>query len=689
MERATVPAADVIDLADVFRSIKNGWLTVLSFTLIGVVAATAVILYVSPTFSGKASIVLKTGNSGNASSTLAAAIGSLADAGGGGGGGSVLQAMKPGVETEVEILQSRALVGEIVDSLALQAQITKPRATAATRVLSALSLPGSFKQRQYTFSAIPAGATRQYRFTAIGDSGIATIGQPTKLAVGTIAIASTAPTSDFNVMFRDHEDATTRTLDNLKFDKMKADIAHFEYLGDDSLSAAAVPNLLVDLYLLRRKGVDRGVNQRTAEFLAKKVDSVGGALTTAERALRTEREANGVVNPIVVGQAEFENENRLRQQLTDIQTQERALQQLVGQVRDGTASARQLASYPQYLGSGPINNIVSNLISVETERAALLGTVTEQDERVKALATRAKGLDAQLMPLAQSTLTALASERTSIEQRIKAIQESVVGMPREAESYGRLEREVVDLGKIYAGLQVKLVDQRLAAITEGGDVRPLDLAVPPKKPAFPKKALTLAGGFGGGLFVGLIVAVLLGVVGGRMHNAQDVERRMGLPAVRLETTAPLLVGGQGSRTVLVAPINHRALAQPVAQRLVETALSRSISATLLDLSSVPVAGSEQTANVSARLITTKSSNGVGFDANAAIRRLEESHDLVVGQLPALTSHEAAAVLDVSRPVLLVAPERRIDRNTPGAGYREPRSDPRPVDCWTRRELRSE
>jgi hypothetical protein len=75
--------------------------------------------------------------------------------------------------------------------------------------------------------------------------------------------------------------------------------------------------------------------------------------------------------------------------------------------------------------------------------------------------------------------------------------------------------------------------------------------------------------------------------------------------------------------------------------------------------------------MSATLLDLGGGNGVslkradggqsGFDANAAIRRLEETHSLVVVQLPSLSSHEAAAVLDTSRPVVLVVPERRIER----------------------------
>jgi uncharacterized protein involved in exopolysaccharide biosynthesis len=662
MDRIQAQTGDVIDLADILRSIKNGWAVVAGMTAAGLVLAVLVLVVVPPVFSGKASIFLKTGGSGNGSmSSLASAISAISDAGGGGGG--ILPGIKSSVETETDIMQSRSLTGEVVDSLMLQALVSKPRATPAIRAFGNLSLPGSFRPRDYSFTPIgtPAGQAPRFRFVAKGDSGIAVVGQAAALEGGIITLAPTAPKEGFAVTFRDHEDATTRVQDHLSFDKPKTDVAHFEYRGDDSLSAATVPNLLLRLYLERRRGVDRGTNQKKAEFLERQVDSAAGALTVAERALRAQREASGVVNPVLAGQADFETETRLRTQLTDFQMQERALQQLVDQVHSGTASPRQLSSYPQYMGNGSINSIVANLISVETERDALLQTLTEQDDRVKALTARAKALEAQLMPLAQTTLAALASERGSIEQRIQSIQQSLVGVPRAAESYDRLEREVLDLAKIFSGLQVQLVDARLAAISEGGDVRPLDLAVPPKRPIFPRKSVILGEGFGGGLFVGLIVAVLLGLVGGKMHDAQDVERRTGLPAIRFETTAPLLVGGPASRTVLVAPIDRRAIAGPVAQRLVETALSRSISATLLDLSALELPANIQ-GNGKAHLIT-KPDVATGFDPNAAIRRLEESHDLVVVQLSALTSHTAAAVLTDDRPVLLVAPVRRIERNS--------------------------
>jgi hypothetical protein len=71
---------------------------------------------------------------------------------------------------------------------------------------------------------------------------------------------------------------------------------------------------------------------------------------------------------------------------------------------------------------------------------------------------------------------------------------------------------------------------------------------------------------------------------------------------------------------------------------VQTAALRSITATVLDLSagSVP-------------------------DVHGTIERLENENGLVVVKLPTITSDTAAAAIGENRPVLLVAPERRVAR----------------------------
>jgi hypothetical protein len=110
-----------------------------------------------------------------------------------------------------------------------------------------------------------------------------------------------------------------------------------------------------------------------------------------------------------------------------------------------------------------------------------------------------------------------------------------------------------------------------------------------------------------------------------------------VPTLQFDPGVPLLVTSGASRTIVVAPIEDGVAVTAIVNRLAQTATSRSLSAAVLDLS-MPTP-----------------------DVQASVQRLEASHDVVILQLSSLVSETAAAALQPTRPVLLVAPGRRVDR----------------------------
>src|SRR5687767_10678774 len=115
MRDQLIPQSDTIDVADVVRSLKRQWRAVISFVALGVFGALAVILFAPKRYEGKASVLARTSGSGGASvlGRMAGGLGELMGGVGGLAGGST-------IETELQMLKSRALAGQIVDSLKLQ-----------------------------------------------------------------------------------------------------------------------------------------------------------------------------------------------------------------------------------------------------------------------------------------------------------------------------------------------------------------------------------------------------------------------------------------------------------------------------------------------------------------------------------------------------------------------------------------
>jgi hypothetical protein len=302
-----------------------------------------------------------------------------------------------------------------------------------------------------------------------------------------------------------------------------------------------------------------------------------------------------------------------------------------------TLSPRELAAYPQFVGSPMINNLVSQLSDFDTKRTTLLATLTPADRQVVALDKAAADVEAKIRPYARTYGEALEQERTDLQASIRRLDEALATVPGAAETSLRLEDEVTGLTKLLGGIQGQIVEARLAAIGEGGDVRPLDLAVVSKNPSFPDPAIVGGIGVGVGLFFGLIAALLTGSIGRWMRDPLEVERTTGVPALQFDPAVPLLFSNGLSRTIVVAPLEPGGAVTAVVNRLAQTAASRSASAAVLNL---PATAS---------------------DVNASIARLESDHDMVIVELPSLSSDTAAAALQHSRPVLLVASGRRVER----------------------------
>jgi uncharacterized protein involved in exopolysaccharide biosynthesis len=630
--------ADRIDVIELAQAARSGWRALIACTALGALGGLAVLAFAPRRFAGSASIVVKGTPTSGATSVLAKlALGDAAPA---------LGAPTP-LETEIAILSSRVLVGAVVDSLHLQVDVRSPRSVAGRDVVSRVHLTSAFRKAKYTVDQI-SGAN--YELTAGDRHFTAQAGQPVTLPQGTIVLrADTILPPRFALLLLDHEDAIVATQRRLSISKKTgSEVLTVTFQASDSATAAAVPNALVADYLVRRRTVDRGTNTYRAAFLGAQIDTVARALASAEDSLRRFQEVTGVMQPEVQGKLQLDQAADIRTQIGVVDVERGALEQLMSQIASGQMSARQLAVYPAFLKSAAINELLGQLVKVETDRTQLLGRRLESDRDVIALTQSSTNIENQIKVLASSYKASLDRQRIDLTAQLDTIRRELGTFPGAVESSGRLQRQAKQLAQTYAALQVQLVEARLAAIGEGGDVHLLDTATAPKKVAFPQTLMTMGIGLGAGLFIGLIMALLAGTVGRYVEDPQAIERTTGVPALRLETSVPLLVSGNTiSRTLLLVPIDGRVSTAGVAERLARVALARGNAPTVLDLSGSGAPMTQSTA------LTT--------DVNSAMARLESQHGMVIVRLPALAADETAAALRPERTVLFVAPPGRLER----------------------------
>jgi uncharacterized protein involved in exopolysaccharide biosynthesis len=631
MRQLAAPASDGIEIADVARTVRGQWRAVIGFLLAGVLTALGVLAFAPRLYEGKA-LLLARPNSSESGGSILGRLSNVGDLMRGGGLGGLTSPF----ESELQVLRSRAIAGRIVDSLQLQFLVRDPRGVPALQFIVDSDLPGRFAPRRYRFERTPKG----YRVQRDGRWYDLVPGTPSRLDVGSVTLAATGLPASFSMKVIDREDAITRLSKKFTANKAGGDVAKITYRGEDPITAAAVPNLVIAYYLDRRKTVDRGVNVKRVDYITAQLEATGAELAATERALRQHQVASGVLDAEIVGKAELDGAVALRESLTVVQVEESALMQTLAQVANGTSSARNLASYPAFMRGSSISPLIAQITEAEAAKVRLLERRTEKDPEVMVLDQNIQALEVQILGFARSYASGITKHRIGLQAQVDTLQRRMLSLPVAAERGGRMQRDIIRLTAIYTALQAQLVEARLAAIGEGGDIRSIDDAAVPRKPWFPEPYSTLGIGTLGGLVAGMIAALFLGWFGRWFRDPVEIERATGIMVQQFASDAPLLVAGSG-RTVLVVPLAPGAQAGAVAQRLAHTATTRSLATKVLDLS-----------------------NGNGTETGhsaALIDKLEAENGMLVVQLPDLAHESTVAALRENRPVLLVAPPGRVDR----------------------------
>jgi len=627
---------DTIDLGEVAGALRSGWRHVLAGIGVGLLAAVAALLLIRPRFEGTATVLLK--DAPGSGSSFGSGIGFPANL----LSGSLPASLRSDMETEMAVLSSRVVLGRVVDSLGLQASLRRPAGIPSDMVLSPTVYPGSFAPQTYRFER--EGESGRYRVSGAGADASATPGQPVRLPVGTVTLRPDSLPPSFTVRFLDREDAITRTKARLAVAKSGGEVALVTFGANDSLTAARVPNALVAVYLERRRTTDRGTNQRRLEFLLAFADTVSRRLAEGEDRLRHFQEASGVLDPSLAGRTGVERAMALRQQLEQLEVETTALNQMIAQTAAGTLTARQLAAYPTFLKSPAINDLLSQAATLETERSRLAERRTDRDPEVQALTQSIRNLDEQLTPLARAYAGALARQQQAVASQLDTVRTALAALPGQTETSLQLQRDVQRLSQTSLAMQSQIVEAKLAAITEGGDVRQIDVAEPPRTPASPNLLATLGVGLAIGLLLGVLAALKAAYLSAWIRTPTDVERAAGLPGVRLESDAPLLLGGLADRqTILVAPLGVDAITSEVevTRQLATSARERGLTVTVADLAAATPHAAGEVLRI--------------------VRDLEARHAVVIVPLARLDDANSAALLDGTRPALLVARGGRMRR----------------------------
>ncbi len=516
----TRPEEDEIHLRDVWNLLVRNWLLI-AVSLVVVVGAVAAYTYHTvPVYQSTTSIRIEERNN----TTNLPVLDVLKDLGTG----------ADEVETEMEVLGSRTVAEEVVDSLGLKISLTAPRGVARSVLLSSIFVErwaprGTYvltRQADDTYSIEEEGSGTAY----------GTVSTTTAAALPGATFELLPAATNYDEIVVDVK-AFSKAVSDLQREvsvsrpNREANIVTVQYQSTDTLLVQTVPNVLASVFISRGKSVRKTEARSTVAFIQTQLDTLSRQLRAAEDTLTKFREGQQVVSLKAEADAQVTQLSNLQANRNEIDAERGALQSLVDEVEqeaktaDPTAPSPwvRLISFPTLFKNPAASELLRALNDVNSQRADLLKQRTMEDPDVVALTERIRQIETQLRNTALTYLQGLTNQVQSYDKTLAQFGTELEKIPAKEVEQARLKRQTDVLTTVYQDLQNRLQEARILEAVDDASVRVVDPAILPARPVKPRTMLNLLLGVLLGTMLGVGLAFTREYMDETIHTREDVQ----------------------------------------------------------------------------------------------------------------------------------------------------------------------
>ena len=400
----------------------------------------------------------------------------------------------PAIETETEILQSRALAGRVVDALKL---FEDPEFAPPEK-------PGLFDQVARVFGAAPqlSAAEAQAARTRAREAAITSLLHATRISrLGLTYIIDVSVTSP------------------------------------DAEKAAEIANSYAELYLTQQLETKYDTIARANEWLSNRLDDLRDEVQTKERQVELYRTQSGLLS----AEGSTLTEQSIAQLNLELVTSRAALAERMARLRGVEASVAQGGS-PESAGEALSSPVIAQLrdrqADLARERAELSTKFGPKHPEMQRIATEQTNLDGQIQSQIRLIVDNLRNEVAIARQRVASIEESLSNQRTNlsannlgAVKLGELEREAEASRTLYEAFLNRFKQIAEQSGIEQADARIQSRAVAPLAPSSPNTQLNLALGLVLGMGLGAMAVFLVELLERGMRTSDDVLRKIGVPCL--------------------------------------------------------------------------------------------------------------------------------------------------------------
>ncbi|MCP4606982.1 MAG: polysaccharide biosynthesis tyrosine autokinase [Proteobacteria bacterium] len=460
------------------------------------------------------------------------------------------------IETEVEILRSRHIAGDVIQRLSLNIvqKISTVTMDLGISLRGKSPISSDLKALRNSIKDLAVAdmvdAPIVAEMTALKNGGIQVrlgeSGAPVSVPIGgkfseqgveftVVKDQGLTPGKKIEVSILPGDMAAESILKRLQVEgigggRKETNLVRVTFESPDRVLARDFVNALMDAYMLFALNWRTLRADRSATFIERQLDAIRKSLETSETELQVFVEKQGAVLLPEQAKELIKGGSTLELSMRKVKIQE----DLLGMVASGLARSARRGKPSALTGDflfedELLGHAIGALNELEMKRETLLSDVTEAHPEVIRLSDEIDRVRVQLQGLIKASRERISERRRAISREIDAIQNELSAFPNKERQLAALRRNLEVSQEMYKFLMTKLEESRIIKASTTTDKRIIDNATTPFSRSKPKRTTTLILAAFLGLLLGLGAVFARRAIDPRVRDEEEAKTLSALP----------------------------------------------------------------------------------------------------------------------------------------------------------------
>lgn len=488
---------DTIDLKELFFSLIAQWKIIALCVILSLICALLYLRVTTPIYSTDAMVQVEDSKGAGAAALLGSLNGSMP---GGIGGG------KSPADAEIEILNSRMILGKVIQNLHLDIHIQDNNATLLNRLLYKPQAQITYNNQVVVFK-----------------------NKSSEFVIKKFDIPSYYIDKSLLLKFKDQHTFTLNRNDQVVFEgKLNQLNNNRDEYGQWNIELFSKTSFeqnsaLINLSLTKLS-LPSAVNLVRSQYAVTEKGKQSGVIGLSYDGIDREHITNVLNNVLNVYQAQNIERRTLESKQT-LSFLDKQLPELKQQLEE---SEIKFNRFREKYNTVDVTKEAELLLNQNIEIAKMKIELQQQQAELASKYTN----DHPLMSAVNSQLAELEKQTSDMNQSIKRL-------PETQRLYLQLYRDVKVNTELYTALLNSYQQLKISEAGEIGNVRVIDHAVEPVKPVKPRSLIVLILSIFVGGFIGVLIALIRNLFQSGIKDATQIENEFGLPVYATVPRSPI------------------------------------------------------------------------------------------------------------------------------------------------------